>query len=404
MTSRERVLKAINLEEPDRLPLDIGSTIMTSIMAQPLDRLRKYLGLDPHPVKVCEVYQMLGEVEMDVVERLGLDVLPVEPPIVHFGLRRENYKPWKLFDGTDVLMPGQLNVEVDEKGDWLLHNEGDPDQPVVARMPRDGLYFDKVGYTEMDPDFVPPSLDEVRNTARRPTDEELGWLRTRAEALRTETDKALFLGYWGGVGIGGVGSMPDFLCLLVTDKEYVRDLIALRTEILIDNLAMLWNTVGDAADIVGLDGQDFGSQRGELFSPALFEEIYFPQYCRINEWVHKNTSWATWQHTCGSIAEILPLLVESGLDAINPVQCSAEGMNPVRLKEKYGDRIAFWGGAVDTQKTLPFGSTDDVRKEAIERIRIFAPGGGFVFNPVHNIQYGTPPENIEAAYQTALEA
>ena len=271
-------------------------------------------------------------------------------------------------------------------------------------MPKDGYYFDRIGFTEMHTDFEPPSLDEVRETATRFTDDELDWMCERAWSLRQETDKALLLGPWGAVGLGGVGSMPDFLCLLATDRSYVKELIDLRAELLIKTLSSLWDAIGEDADIIGVDGQDFGSQRGELFSPSIFEDLYLPNYCRVNEWVHEHTTWKTWLHTCGSVAKLLPMFVESGLDIINPVQCSAEGMDPKWLKESFGDRLTFWGGGVDTQKTLPFGTPDEVRREVSARLQALAPGGGFVFNPVHNVQHGTPPENVVAAYDTAAEA
>jgi len=403
MTSRERVLKALNFEEPDRVPLSLGDTVMSGIMAQALDRLRRHLGLAERPVKVYEVFQMLGEVEMDVVEALGLDILPVEPAVLFFGLRRENWKPWRLWDGTDVLMPGQFAVEQDAAGDLLLHNEGDPDQPVVARMPRNGFYFDMPSMTETHFDFEPPPLAEVREQ-KRLTTETLEFLQARAERLRAETDKALLLGCWGAVGLPWVGSIPDFLMLLAAAPGYVKDLFEIRTETALANFEKLWRHVGDAVDIVGLDGADYGSQKAELFSPDWFAELFVPHFRRQNDWVHENTTWKTWQHTCGSITRMLPLLVESGLDILNPVQCSAAGMDPQWLKDEFGEKLVFWGGGVDTQKTLPFGTPEEVAGEVRERLRVFAPGGGYVFNPIHNVQHGTPPENVVAAYETAREA
>jgi hypothetical protein len=400
MTSRERVLKAINHQEPDRVPIDLGSSIMSGIMAQALDRLRKHLGLEDRPVKVYELFQMLGEVEMDVVERLEIDVLPVEPPIQFFGLRRENYKPWRLFDGTEVLVPGQFEVEEDSNGDYLLHDQGDKTRPVEARMPNDGYYFDKVGLSDIHPDFVPPPLTEIKKLNHLAT-QDLEFLQAKAERLRATTDKALLLGCWGRTGLGSVGSIPDFLCLLATDQAYVKDLFAIQTETAIRNMENLKRVLGGNIDIIGLDGGDYGSQRGELFSPDWFEDLFVPYYRELNDWVHTNTSWKTWKHTCGSVAKIMPMLVEAGLDVINPVQCSAAGMDPRWLKDTFGERITFWGGSVDTQKTLPFGTPGDVIAEVTERIAIFAPGGGYVFNPVHNVQHGTPPENLLAAYETA---
>jgi hypothetical protein len=387
-------------EEPDRVPLDMGATIMSSIMAHALDRLREHLALPRRPVKVYEIFQMLGEVEMDVVDRLGIDVLPVEPPVQFFGLRRENWKPWNLWDGTEVLVPGQFEVEVDGEGNWLLHSEGDPAKPVEGRMPKDGFYFDIPSSIESNLDFTPPPLEEVRKE-NHVTSEELEFLAARAETLRRETDKALLLGCWRKVGLPWAGSIPDFLCLLATDRAYVRDLFALRTETAIGNMERFKEYLGENIDIIGLDGADYGAQNNELFAPEMFEELFLPNFKKQNDWVHQNTSWKTWQHTCGSVTRIIPLLIETGLDILNPVQTSAAGMDPAWLKGEFGSKITFWGGGVDTQRTLPFASAEEVAREVAARIRTFAPGGGFVFNTIHNIQQGTPPENVVAAYDTA---
>jgi len=397
-------MKALNFQEPDRVPLDLGGTIMSGIMAQALHGLRKELGLEERPPKVYEVYQMLGEVEADVVEALGVDVLPVEPLVQFFGLRRERYKTWRLFDGTPVLVPGDFEVEIDGRGDFLLRDGGRTEGPVAGRMPAEGYYFDMMDQLAFDPAFTPPPIDELRKSVRPISDEELEFLASRAARLRRETDKALLLGCWRASGLGRVGSIPDFLALLATDRDYVRRLFELRTETALVNLERLWQAVGEEVDIVGIDGADYGSQRGELFSPRWFENLFLPFYKIQNDWVHKNTTWKTWLHSCGSIANILPMLVESGLDMLNPVQCSAEGMDPAWLKENFGGRLAFWGGGVDTQRTLPFGTPEEVAAEVEERIRIFAPGGGYVFNPVHNIQANTPPRNIAVAYETARRA
>ncbi len=401
MTSRERVMKALNFEEPDRVPLDLGGTIMTGIMAHALHGLREELGLEKHPLKVYEVFQMLGEVEADVVEALGVDVLPVEPLIQFFGLKRERYKPWRLFDGTPVLVPGDFEVEVDERGDFLLREGGRPEEPVAGRMPKEGYYFDILEWMSFDPSFTPPPIEELRKTTKPIADEDLEFLASRAARLRRETDKALLLGCWGSCGLRRVGSIPEFLVVLATDRDYVRRLFELRTETALLNLERLWRTLGDDIDILGLEGADYGSQRSELFSPKWFEDLFVPFYKVQNDWVHRNTTWKTWQHSCGSIANILPMLVETGVDVINPVQCSAAGMGPSWLKEKFGKRLVFWGGGVDTQHTLPFGTPEEVAAEVEERIRIFAPGGGYVFNPVHNVQANTPPRNVVMAYEMA---
>ena len=403
MTSRERVLDALSFREPDRIPIDLGSNLQSGIMAHALDQLRRHLGLAPRPVKVHEVFQMLGEVEMDLVDRLGADILPVEPLVQFFGLRRENWKPWRLWDSTEVLVPGQFAVEVDDEGGWLLRTGGNPASPVEGRMPRGGFYFDMPALTASDPGWKPPSLDQARGEHVLGA-EELEFMQARSRHLRATTDKALMLGAWDTTGLPWTGSIPDFLVLMITDAAYVKDLFKVRTEVAIANLEKLKSCLGDSIDIIGMDGTDYAAQNAELFSPDTFEELFVPFLRQQNAWVHAHTRWKTWYHSCGSIARLLPMLIEAGVDIINPVQTSAAGMKPELLKERFGGRIVFWGGGVDTQRTLPFASPAEVAAQVRERIRIFAPGGGFVFNPIHNIQQGTPPENIAAAYDAALTA
>ncbi len=190
MNSRERVLTAINHQEPDRVPLDLGGSIVTGIMAGALARLRRHLGLEDSPVKVYDQFQMLGEVTPDLVDRLGVDVLPVEPEIIAFGLRNRDFKPWTLFDGTPVLVPGAFDVEVTPDGDWLLHDGGDRRQPVIGRMPKDGFYFDRLDITAWNPNYVPPSVDSLRASGwRRLKDEELRYLQDLALTLRRSSDR-----------------------------------------------------------------------------------------------------------------------------------------------------------------------------------------------------------------------
>ena len=403
MTSRERVRAALDFREPDRVPIDLGSNLQSGIMAHALDRLRRHLCLEPRPVKVHEVFQMLGEVEPDVVERLGADVLPVEPLVQFFGLRREGWKPWRLWDGTEVRVPGQFQVELDDEGGWLLHSEGDPSRPVEARMPAGGFYFDMPGLTASDAGWVPPSPEAAR-AEHLLGSRELEHMQARARRLRATTDKALMLGAWDATGLPWVGSIPDFLMLTATDPGYVKELFEARTEAALENLGRLADHLGDSIDIIGVEGTDYAGQDRELISPDLFQELCVPFFRRQNEWIHEHTGWKTWFHCCGSIPRLLPMLIDAGVDIINPVQTSAAGMDARALKERFGGKIVFWGGGVDTQRTLPFGTPEEVAREVRERIRVFAPGGGYVFNPIHNIQQGTPSANIVAAYEAAREA
>jgi hypothetical protein len=399
MTSRERVMAALNHQEPDRVPIDLGGTVMSGIMAQALDRFLKSGG-DNRKVRVNELFQMLGEVEMDLVDRWDLDVLPVEPLSFFFDIPRQDWKPWTLFDGTEVFVPGAFTVDIDDDGSWLLRKGGDPSQPVEARMPENGFYFDIPATSKFDMDWEPPSIEQERNDWKPPTDEELRFAADRAAHLRKHTDKALIFTSAGWWGLGLPGSIPEALTLLASDPAYVNDLLDMKVEVGLRNLEIAYTALGDSVDLMMIDGQDFGTQRAEMFSPRAFEELFAPRFAALAGWVHEHTPWKVWQHSCGSIPNLIPQLVEAGIDALNPVQTTAEGMDAAFLKSEFGDRLTFWGGGVDTQRTLPFGTPEEVFEEVRERIQVFAPGGGFVFAAVHNIQASTPPENIEAMLES----
>lgn len=405
MTSRERVLAALDHREPDRVPLDLGGSFVSSITAVALDDLRRHLRLQQRPVKVVDAYQMLGEVEMDVVERLHLDCLPVEPPVLTMGLRREDWKPWRLMDGRGVLVPGQFEVQVTPEGDWLFTQPGSGSAVPTHKMPRGGFYFDTLGETAWNLDWEPPPLSEMerRFAQALAREEDLAHMARQAELLRRTTDKALILNCWGYLGPRYVGTMPDFWCLLGRDPAYVRELFDLATQVGLRNLQLMWEAIGENIDVVVISGLDFGTQKAEWFSRETFLEVYLPCLQAHYDWIRAHTTWKSFEHSCGSLAQIIGDIAAAGLDALNPVQTSAAGMDPAWLKETCGDRLTFWGGGVETQSTLPFGTPEQVRAEVAERLRIFAPGGGFVFCPVHNIQPNTPPENIVAAYDTAYE-
>jgi len=409
MNSRERVLAAINHQEPDRVPVDIGGSIVTGIMAGALTRLRRHLGMDTGPVKVYDCFQMLGEVAQDLVEKFDLDILPVEPAAIYYEfLPSRDHKPWTLFDGTPVLMPGNFDPEISPEGDWLLHEDGDPRQPVVGRMPKDGFYFDAQKVTGWKLDYTPPDIDSLRHSPiwRRLTDEALRYLQDKARTLRRAApDKALVMTNWGEGGLGppSVGSVAEWLVILGSEPAYVKELMDLAAELALDNLKLYWEAIGDDIDVIHIDGHDYGTQNREMFSPRIFKEFYAPCYKVQCDWIHQRTPWKIAKHCCGSIPHLIGPMIEAGIDILNPVQTSAAGMDPQWLKDTFGDRMTFWGGGVDTQRVLPFGTPDEVYQHVAERVRIFAPGGGFIWAAVHNIQYNVPSENIAAALQAVSD-
>jgi hypothetical protein len=172
---------------------------------------------------------------------------------------------------------------------------------------------------------------------------------------------------------------------------------------MVENLARVHRTIGDAVDAVFLCGTDFGTQTSAFCSVPTFRDLWLPYYKRICDWIHAHTTWKCFKHSCGSVRRFYDSFIEAGFEIINPVQCSAAGMDPQPLKQDFGDRLVFWGGGVDTQKTLPFGTPDQVREQVLRRCEIFAPGGGFVFNSIHNVQAGTPVANLVAMFDAVRE-
>jgi uroporphyrinogen-III decarboxylase len=237
-----------------------------------------------------------------------------------------------------------------------------------------------------------------------------------AQRLYTETDKAI-LANFGGTGFGDIALVPapwlkdpkgirdveEWYISIVTRRDYVYKVFERQCEIALANLEKIYQVVGDRVTAVFVTGTDFGTQIGPFISPETYRQLYQPFHKQINDWIHQHTSWKTFIHSCGSVAALIPHFIEAGFDILNPVQTSAAEMDPRQLKERYGDRIAFWGGGVDTQRTLPFGTPEQVRAEVRERIRIFGRGGGFVFNTIHNVQARVPVQNLLALYEAVRE-
>ncbi len=413
MTSRERVRKVLNHKTPDKAAFDLGSTPVTGISASLYSKLRSSLGLEHTPVKVGEPYQVLAEVDMDVIEVLGVDTIGLGLPTTMFGFANENWKPWKLFDGTEVFVSEHFMTQQDENGDILLYPKGDSSAPPCARMPEGGFYFDTIIRQEpIDRDNLNPE-EWVEDQYSIYSDEEVNYLKKKAEMLYNETDLSIVLSFGQG-GFGDIAHVPgpgvkypkgirdpqEWYIAHVAHPEYIKGIYGLQCEIALENLKSLWKAVGERIDVVFVSGTDFGTQNSPYISPDMYREMYKPFHKKINQWIHKNTSWKTFYHTCGSIVEFLDDFIEAGVDIINPVQCSAKGMDPKILKAKYGDSLVFWGGGIDTQKTLPFGTPREIRDEVKERINIFNKSGGFVFNAIHNIQQNTPIENLVAMIES----
>jgi uroporphyrinogen-III decarboxylase len=409
MTSRERVVTSLNHRTPDRVPVDFGGTAVTGMHASCVAALREYFGLEQRPVKVHEPYQMLGWIEDDLVDALGIDTAAVCPPKTMFGFPLENWKPWRTQQGLDVLVPGGFNTTVEPNGGILIYPEGDTSAPPSGRMPKGGFYFDTIVRQEpIDEHNLRPE-DNLQEFAAI-SDADLAHFK-REVARASATGRAV-VATFGGTAFGDIALVPapflkhpkgirdiaEWYMSTVMRQEYVHAVFARQTEIALANLAKLHAAVGNAVDVVFVCGTDFGTQTSAFCSPETFGQLYQPYYHRINDWIHKHTTWKTFKHSCGAVSSFMPGFIDSGFDIVNPVQCSAVGMDAPMLKARYGNRLTFWGGGADTQRVLPFGTSDEVREHVLRQCEAFAPGGGFIFNTVHNIQIGTPTANIVAMF------
>jgi hypothetical protein len=412
VTSRERVETALQHKEPDRVPLDLGSTAVTGMQVQSVYRLRQALHLDPPgtPVKVTEPYQMLGEIRLDLLDALGVDTVGLGLPTNFFGFRNDGWKPWTTFDGVPVLVPAGFNTDPEPNGDLLMYPQGDRSVPACARMPTGGWYFDAVIRQDpLDDDHlnVEDNLEEFEPLS----DADLAYLDRESAALAA-TGRAVVANF-GGTGFGDIAFVPglslkhpkgirdvtEWYISTSQRRDYVYELFDRQCAIALANLERIYAVVGDRITAVLVTGTDFGAQNGPFIAPKSYRTLYKPFHARVNTWIHTHTHWKSFIHSCGSIWRLLDDIVDAGFDVLNPVQTSAAAMDPRALKEKYGDRVTFWGGGIDTQHVLPFGTPAEVRAMVRERLRIFGAGGGFVFNPIHNVQAGVPVENLVALYE-----
>lgn len=416
MTSRERIIATIHHRQPDKVPSDLGATGQTGMNASTLYRLRKALGLEEHPVEITEIFQMLGRVDEDLMHCTGSDVIGLNNPGNMFGVPDGPFKPFAMPDGTPTLIAEGNQYDRREDGSIYMYPQGNRSVPPSGHMPANGSFFDNINRApEFDEDNLTP-LEDFKDDFSVLDDHTARYLEEKSKLLYDGTSYAI-IGNLGGAGLGdsamvpgphllapkGIRSFEDWLMAHMLYPEYIQEVFELQTQVMLKNLEIYRQAVQDRIQIVWISGTDFGTQNGEFFPPELFRTLYKPYYQRINDWVHQNTPWKTFYHCCGSIVNYLDDFVEMGVDILNPVQLSAKGMDARMLKDKYGDKLVFWGGGVDTQHTLPFGTPEEVKKQVLERLEIFAPGGGYVFSPIHNVVANTPVENLIAMYDAVRE-
>lgn len=418
MNGRERLAASLSHEQPDRVCVDIGGTWVTGMHVAVVDKLRKaVLGDSDYRVKVVEPYQMLGEIDDELRAALGIDVVGRGGRKSLFGTDERDWKPFTLFDGTEVLVPHNLNTTIDNAtGALLAYPEGDTTVAPSVRMPKGGYFFDAIVRQE--------PLDE-ENLNPEDNCEEFGLLdQPDLEFFRDARQWFDARSQFGAVAVipgtafgdialvpapflkhpKGIRDIQEWYVSTAIRPDYVKAVFERQCEFGLKNIETLIELYGDSVQVVVISGTDFGTQRGLFCSLDAYRDLFKPYHERVNRLIHEKTNWRTFIHTCGSVWDLLPDLIEAGFDILNPVQCSAAKMDPRQLKREFGKDLVFWGGGVDTQKTLPFGDPEEVYREVRERIEIFNDGGGFVFNTIHNIQGNTPLENVQAMFKAIRDS
>jgi len=414
MTSRQRLQAVLDHKSVDRLCVDLGAGYQTGIGVCAADRLRKSITGDmDYTVRVIEPFQMLGEVDEEMRKALRLDVIGVHPRCNMFGFENNNWKPFKIpAADLKVMVPGDFNFTKDQQGNTYMYPEGDITVPPSAMMPASGYFFDALNRQEP---FNEEDLDPMDNCQEfcELGDADIEHFVSEVKHYYDNTDYGIYVTI-PGVTFGDIALVPatwmkhpkgirdvtEWYMSTAMRQDYIHKVFETKCEIGLKNIEKLAAALGDMVQVAFVSGTDFGTQNGLFSSPDTFRNLYKPYIKAINDRIHELTNWKTFMHCCGGIAEIIPDIIEAGIDILNPVQYYAATMDPVEIKNQYGKDLIFWGGGVNTQKTLPFGTPDEVYKEVIKQIGIFhSDNTGFVFNPVHNIQSDVPTENILAMFK-----
>lgn len=424
MTSRERVITALNHQQPDRCPVDLGATAVSGMNISTLTKLREALGLDSHAVKAIEPFQMLGEIEEDLKKAIHCDVVGLWNSGNMMGFSQDTWKTFTMDDGTELLIGSGFACDIMENGNRMVYACGDRSAKYAQCMTKNGSFFDNIDHFDEpfnwdaeEEDLTPQ--EDFKDDFPIATDEEARYWEEQSKNLYENTEYAV-IGCLGGAGFGdvaripgpslkdphGIRTIPDWLAAHVLFPDYIEETFCMQEEAMMKNLEIYRQAVGDRIQAIYVSGTDFSNQNTTFMSLELFRKLYRPHYERINDWIHKNTNWKTFYHSCGNVTNLLDDFCEMGVDILNPVQLSAmepSGMTAQKLKEQYGSRLVFWGGGVDTQHTLPFGTPGEVRAQVAKRVEILNQGGGYIFNPIHNVVAGVPVENIIAMYEAVLK-
>ncbi len=406
MNSLEKFGKAMSFEEGP-LPVDFGANPVTGIHCSVVEGLRDYYGLEKHPVKIACPYQMLGIIEPDLKDAMGIDTESLWGPKNMFGTRQDDHwKEWKTWWGQTVLISGDLEISETKGEGFYAYAGGDTSYPPSGYMPDSSYFFDST-HRHKEVDEADMDWHDNVEEFQPVTDQTLDYYKSMVSAK----DSGKWLaGNFGGTALGDVSMVPasmlkdpkgirgveEWYMATMLYPEYIHKVFEYQAEMAIENLKKIHKALGDQVQSIYVCGADFGTQIAPICSPDTYRELHMPHHKTINNWIHENTNWKTFKHSCGAVEPFIESFIEGGFDILNPVQWTATGMERETLKKKYSKRIVFWGGGVDTQGTLPFGTPEEVEKEVLETCSILGKNGGFVFSSIHNVQAMTPVKNMVA--------
>ncbi len=381
MNSRERIFKTLNHKEPDRIPYDLAGITWTGITNTAYQNLRKYLGLKETEPVWSDVIQQIVTPDDDILNMLNVDTRGVFPLTSH---------NWDVYS------------KLKDCGDYFEYFD---EWGFTHHFPKDGYWFSLVKSSMEDIDFEKEDIVENNDWPDAANKLRFVGLREKSIHYRNQDKIVMTKGFCAGLfemhqRVRGMENamLDPFLIPVNSDK-----LIGKLADLKIEFWDALLSEIGDVVDIVG-EGDDYGTQQSQLISPGQFREYYKPHFVRVLDFIKKKTPDVKLIfHSCGNVRPIIPDLIEMGVDILNPVHITANGMEPIQLKKDFGDDIVFWGGGVDTQHVLPTGTIQQVKDDVKRNVDALAPGGGFVFNTVHNIQAEVPPENIMAMWETLME-
>ncbi|TXT59130.1 MAG: Methylcobalamin:coenzyme M methyltransferase [Promethearchaeota archaeon] len=416
MNSRTRIIKAINHKEPDQVPIDLGATPSSGISAIAYHYLKKHLKIHSGATRVYDVSQQLAQPEDNILERFNVDVIDVGRA---FNKSKEDW--YETYTSHDNPRYDQIPIQYPQWFTPKINDLGgeeiiDSNNVILAKKSRTTTFFEQTHYPFLN--GYPKDLSELievfkeglwSKTPLPPFDhmkEGNFWakLKERTQKLREETDKALVIGV--GCNLFETGTflrrMDKFLIDLIKNPDKVIKFLDILMDLHLTFLKKVCQYVGDLVDIMKF-GDDLGENQGPFMSPKTYQVIFKPRHKELCDFVKENSSAHTMLHSCGSIYEIIPDLIEAGFDILNPVQINAKNMDPHKLKHDFGEEVTFWGGGADTRNVLNKANPKVVKKHVLELLEIFSQSGGYVFNQVHNILPEIPPENIVAMFQAVEE-